>query len=701
MIAQSTIDRVLDAANITDVVSDYVTLRRAGASYRGLCPFHDDTTPSFSVSPAKNICKCFACGKGGDPVHFIMEIEQISFYEAIKVLGKKFGIEVEDKQLTVEQRRAESERESMYAVNEWASEYFHSTMMNTDEGKAYGLAYFRSRGFRDDIIEKFRLGVCLDKSDAMSAEALKKGYNEAFLTKTGLSFATAEKKLKDKYHGRVMFPWFGISGKITGFGGRVLDARTKGVNQKYINSPESEIYSKRKELYGLFQAKQAIKKEDRVYMVEGYTDVISMHQCGIENVVANSGTALTPEQVRLLLRFTKNVTLLYDGDPAGIKAALKGTDMFLSAGMNVNILLLPDGDDPDSFARKHNATEFKEYVETHQKDFITFKTEILLGEAGNDPQKKKALIDSIVESIAEIPEEMFRSVYIHQCSEMTNVQEEILTREVARRRKQNWEEKKKREERHILSETQNPQSESSTSLRAEGSDETNQTATTFTAPSEATNNQTTKTETPQPSPTPTNNTFGVSSIPSTETKFIGLERLIMRMIVRYGTAKFKDVDEDGTEIDISVIEFVKQEMEVDDLQFRYPLYRDMLDLAVNLVHSSPEISGSTLSRQFVSNPRIDISCEATDLMSDRYQLSKEGTNAYCDEETRPDEYITHLLLDYKFAIVVDAINQIKRQLADPTVLSDAARCYELLKQQITLNNTKNQLAKKLGDRVIG
>lgn len=688
MIAQSTIDRVLDAASIYDVVSDYVTLRRAGASYRGLCPFHDDTTPSFSVSPAKNICKCFACGKGGDPVHFIMEIEQISFHEAIKVLGKKFGIEVEDKQLTVEQRRAESDRESMYAVNEWASEYFHSTMMNTEEGKAYGLAYFRSRGFRDDIIEKFRLGVCLDKPDAMSAEALKKGYNETFLTRTGLSFATAEKgKLKDKYHGRVMFPWFGISGKITGFGGRVLDARTKGVNQKYINSPESEIYSKRKELYGLFQAKQAIKKEDRVYMVEGYTDVISMHQCGIENVVANSGTALTHEQVRLLLRFTKTVTLLYDGDAAGIKAALKGTDMFLSAGMNVNILLLPDGDDPDSFARKHNATEFKEYVETHQKDFITFKTEILLGEAGNDPQKKKALIDSIVESIAEIPEEMFRSVYIHQCSEMTNVQEEILTREVARRRKQNWEEKKKREERQVPAET------------ASSSDETSESSS-APAQTETPNDTVAKTE-PQPAPTPTNNTSGISSIPSSETKFIGLERLIMRMIVRYGTKNFDEIDENGNEVKTSVIEFVKQEMEIDDLQFRYPLYRDMLDLAVSLIHNSPEISGSALSRQFVSNPRLDISREATDLMSDRYQLSKEGTVEYCDEDKRPYEYISHLLLDYKFAVVVDAISQIKRQLADPTVLSDTARCYELLKQQITFNDIKCRLAKRLGDRVIG
>ncbi len=432
MLDQITIDRIIDAANIVDVVSEYVTLRRAGANYKGLCPFHDDKTPSFHVSPAKGICKCFACGEGGNAVHFIMKMEQLSYIEALKFLGKKYGIEIEEKEITPEQRQQLNEREAMFNINEWASQYYHKLLKENPDGIAIGMAYFRSRGFRDDIIEKFRLGFSLDSFDALSKSAAQAGYNTDYLLKTGLCFQKDNGQITDRYRNRVMFPWFNVSGKVVAFGGRVLDSRTKGVSQKYINSPETDIYSKGRELYGIYQAKKQIAKDDRVYMVEGYTDVISMHQCGIENVVANSGTALTEPQIRLLHRYTNNITLLYDGDEAGIHAALRGTDMLLAEGMNVKILLLPDGDDPDSFARKHNATEFREYVEQHQTDFIIFKTNLLLKDAGRDPLKRAQLTQSIVYSISVIPDEILRSAYVHECAELLHQDEALLLREISK-----------------------------------------------------------------------------------------------------------------------------------------------------------------------------------------------------------------------------------------------------------------------------
>lgn len=428
MIPQATIERIVDAANIVDVVSDYVTLRRAGASYKGLCPFHDDKTPSFSVSPARGLCKCFSCGKGGNAVHFIMEIEQLSYVEALKHLAKKYGIEVEERELTPEQKQQMNERESMFALNEWAATYFSRTMNDTPDGRAIGLAYFRSRGFRDDIITKFRLGFCIDSPTEMSNAARAKGFKDKYLASTGLCVQRENGTLYDRFRGRAMFPWIGVNGKVVAFGGRVLDSRTKGVNQKYVNSPDSTIYHKAHELYGIFQAKKTIAKEDMVYMVEGYTDVLAMHQCGIENVVANSGTALNEAQVHLMHRFTNNITLIYDGDEAGIHAAMRSTDILLAEGMNVRILLLPDGDDPDSFSRKHNAQEFKQYVAEHQTDFILFKTNLLLKDAKRDPIKRAKLTEDIIKSIAVIPDEIIRSTYVHECSEILGVDEGILMR---------------------------------------------------------------------------------------------------------------------------------------------------------------------------------------------------------------------------------------------------------------------------------
>ena len=448
MIDRLTVDKIMDAANIVDVVGEFVNLRKAGVNYKGLCPFHDDKTPSFMVSPAKNICHCFACGKGGTPVSFLMEHEQITYPEALRWLAKKYNIEIEERELSDEERREQSERESMFIVNEWAKDYFHDILNNDIDGQAIGKQYFRSRGIRDDIMRKFALGYSPAKRDAMSTAAIAKGYKPEFLLKTGLCYErnqvdklsdaeannsstrqlvnlSTSSTLIDRYAGRVIFPWFNVSGKVVAFGGRLLDSRTKGVQQKYVNSPDSDIYHKERELYGLYQAKKAIVKEDCVYMVEGYTDVIAMHQCGVENVVANSGTALSIHQVHILHRFTNNIVLLYDGDEAGIKAAMRGTDMLLSEGMNVKVLLLPDGDDPDSFSRKHSAEELKRYIEEHQTDFIQFKTDLLL-KGVTDPIKRSEAIGSIVRSVSVIPNQIIRDTYLRECSHRLHMNEQTL-----------------------------------------------------------------------------------------------------------------------------------------------------------------------------------------------------------------------------------------------------------------------------------
>ncbi len=427
MIDRATVDRILDAAQIVDVVSDFVTLHRAGANFKGLCPFHDDRTPSFMVSPAKGLCKCFACGKGGNAVGFIMEHEQLSYPDALRYLAKKYHIEIKERELSADEQAAQNERESMFVVNEWARDYFVQQLHESVDGRAIGMAYFRARGFRDDIIRKFQLGYSPSKRESLTREALAKGYKEEYLVKTGLSLKRDDGRLYDRFWGRVIFPIHTLSGKVVGFGGRVLDAATKGVNVKYQNSPESAIYSKKRELYGLYQAKQAIVKHDMCFLVEGYTDVISMHQSGVENVVSSSGTALTTDQVRLIHRFTDNIIVIYDGDAAGIKASERGIDMLLAEGMNVKLLLLPDGDDPDSFARKHNAEQYQNYIRDNQVDFITFKTNLLLKEAQGDPIKLSRLVNNIVQSIAVIPDEITRSIYIRETASMLSMEERLLT----------------------------------------------------------------------------------------------------------------------------------------------------------------------------------------------------------------------------------------------------------------------------------
>ena len=425
MIDRPTVDRIMNASNIVEVVSDFVSLRKTGTSYKGLCPFHDDRTPSFSVSPVKGVYKCFSCGAAGNAVKFIMEHEQMTYPEALKWLANKYHIEVHERELTNEEKQQENERESMFLVNEWAAKYFNDILHNDVDGMAIGMQYFRSRGFRDDIIRKFQLGFCLSNRHAFADAALKAGFQRDFLIKTGLCFERENGELIDRFNGRVMFPWVSVSGKVTAFGGRLLDSRTKGVSQKYVNSPDSVIYHKERELYGIFQAKKAIAKHDLVYMVEGYTDVVSMHQCGIENVVANSGTALSVHQIRLLHRFTPNIVLLYDGDEAGQHAALRGTDMLLAEGMNVKVLLLPDGKDPDEFARSYSAEDFRKYIEDNQTDFIVFKINVLL-KGVTDPIKRSEAVGSIVQSISVIKDPILRDTYLKECSNRTNMKELTL-----------------------------------------------------------------------------------------------------------------------------------------------------------------------------------------------------------------------------------------------------------------------------------
>ena len=689
MIPQSTIDRIVDAANIVDVVSDYVTLRRAGASYKGLCPFHDDKTPSFSVSPARGVCKCFSCGKGGNSVHFIMEMEQMSYVEALKHLAKKYGIPVEEEEMTDEQRQRMNERESMFAVNEWAAKYFSQTMMNNQDGRAIGLAYFRSRGFRDDIIAKFRLGFCLDAPTAMSDEAKAKGYNEKYLIDTGLCVKRDNGTIYDRFRGRAMFPWIAVNGKVVAFGGRVLDARTKGVNQKYVNSPDSIIYHKANELYGIFQAKKQIAKEDMVYMVEGYTDVLAMHQCGIENVVANSGTALNEAQIHLLHRFTNNITLLYDGDEAGIHAATRSTDMLLAEGMNVKILLLPDGDDPDSFSRKHNAQEFKEYVAAHQTDFILFKTNLLLKDAQRDPIKRAQLTEDIVKSIAVIPDEIIRSTYVHECAEILNMDEAILMRGANKNRAAILENLKKEAQRERERQARLLEQSAATS------DTPATTAAMPPLPSDIPDDIPPMEAMPPVEEAPAIATPLATKQGLAEQRFYGLERLILTLVTRYGEQLIDGQDAEGNPTQTPLATFVQGDLNYDGIQLRSPLYAKMLSLASQ--HASDP--GFVASKFLMNNQDEEVSREAVDLISDRYQLSSGNQMTQTEDELKVT-YLSRLLLDYKNAIIEEELRRCSSDLTRPEVKNDVNRLMDTIRQIKELSETQRQLAKLLGDRVV-
>ena len=678
MIDRATIDKILDAAQIVDVVSEFVTLKKRGTSYVGLCPFHDDKTPSFYVSPAKGVCKCFACGKGGSAVHFIMEHEQMTYPEALKWLAKKYHIEVKERELSNEEKEAQSVRESLFVVNEFARDYFQNILYNHIDGKSIGMTYFRQRGIRDDIVKKFQLGYSTSSKDALAKEALQKGYKKEFLLKTGLCYEKEDGSIRDRFWGRVIFPWFNISGKILGFGGRVLDSRTKGIAQKYVNSPESEIYSKRKELYGIYQAKSAIVKYDNVYMVEGYTDVIAMHQCGLENVVANSGTALSEEQIRLLHRFTSNITLLYDGDEAGIKASIRSTDMLLAEGMNVKVLLLPDGDDPDSFARKHNATEFRQYITDYEENFIRFKTNLLLKDTKNDPIKRAGLISDMAHSIGLIPNEVIRYACLKECASILQVDEQIIQNEIKKvvlQRKDEYLEKRKKE-----------QEEAAKVNALQSAPET-----TSSIPDDGL--------IPPPPFPPEEVINEVTYLPQTgweKLPFYTKEQLLIKALVRHGEKIVCYVPGEEEETPVTVTEFIVADLEQDNLQFQNPIHRKLLQEAQAHL-SDPEFCAE---RYFLTHPDPNISRMAAEMISDQYRLSKSNEQILVKDEDRLHELIPHLLIDFKLAILEEDRKQTMQQLSMPEIFSDQQRTLEVMEHYKKLTETLKELAKRAGDRVI-
>ena len=662
MIDHATIERIKDAANIVEVVSEFVTLRKSGSNYKGLCPFHDEKTPSFYVSPARGTCHCFGCGKGGNPVGFIMEHEQMTYPEALRWLARKYHIEIKERELSDDEKREQSECESMFIVNEWAASYFQHLMHDTADGVAIGMQYFRSRGFRDDIVSKFQLGFDSTDRRALAQEALRKGYKEDFLLKTGICYKNDRGELIDRYAGRVIFPWIGISGKVVGFGGRLLDSRTKGVNQKYVNSPDSEIYHKDRELYGIYQAKKAIAKEDRVYMVEGYTDVISMHQCGIENVVANSGTALSVHQIHILHRFTSNITLLYDGDAAGIHAALRGTDMLLSEGMNLKVLLLPDGDDPDSFARKHSAEDFRKYIEEHQTDFIEFKTDLLLRNE-RDPLKRSEAINSVVRSISFVTNPILRDTYLHDCSVRMGINEATLINTLNNFIRSNRE-------------------ETASSLN---------------------NSQSTQAATQ-------NSKLKIQNSPSPLQQASKVEQMLVELVVRNGdTIIYNNVEtEDGTTVNLNVAQYIAYNLGVDGLKFANPLNSRILDEAVN--HAGDE--NFCAEQFFLHHSDIEISRIATDLCMDKYQLLDEQKAARADEEKNADELrveeenriealrqqTEHLLNDFRMDYLEQRLRDLKRDIS--LAVNDPERLQQLMEEYKTAHELRSQLARLLGNNII-
>lgn len=656
MIDRLTVEKIKDAANIVDVVSEFVSLRRSGANYKGLCPFHNERTPSFFVSPSRGICHCFSCGRGGTPINFIMEHEQMTYVEALRWLARKYNIEIKERELTDKERQEQSERDSMFIVNEWAADYFKQILLESEGGNSIGLQYFRSRGFRDDIISKFHLGYDVQDRHQLAREAQAKGYQLDFLLKTGICYKNDRSEYIDRYAGRVIFPWLSVSGKIVGFGGRLLDSRTKGVAQKYVNSPDSEIYHKDQLLYGIYQAKKAISREDRVYMVEGYTDVISMHQCGIENVVANSGTALSVHQIRMLHRFTSNITLLYDGDAAGIHAALRGTDMILAEGMNIKVLVLPDGDDPDSFARKHSSADFKQYIEDHQVDFIQFKTNLMLNGV-TDPAKRSEAINSIVQSIAVVPNQILRDTYIHDCAQRLNIAESTLI---------NTMNKFIREAQDRMNKAPNAEAQQANSAS-----------------------------------TTTQKYINNPSIPKVET-------MLMQVIIRHGDfIIYRDIeDEEGNLINLTVAEWINYSLSAENLCFSVEIYNRVLNETLEHLRDN----NFSAEQYFIHHNDIEISQLATELILDKYQYIREQKEESTGKQNVSDEArmeketeklrneVLHLLLDFHFDLLERRLQQIKMEITQPN--NTPERMASLMKDFRDTQQKRNELAQQRGNNII-
>ena len=666
MIPRETIDRIFEAAKVEDVVGSYVSLKKRGANLLGLCPFHHEKTGSFTVSPSKGIYKCFGCGKAGNAVGFIMEIEQCSYIEAIKQLAQRYHITIEERELTQEEKQRQDDRESMFVVNDFANKWFQSQLFDTQEGTAVGMAYLRQRGIREDIIRKFQLGYSPERAKLWE-EAKKAGYQDTYLVNnpdnqigTGVCLKDEQGRLFDRFRGRVIFPFFSVSGKVTGFAGRLIKQSDKA--GKYVNSPTSILYEKKHELYGFYQAKQAIKREDCCYLVEGQLDVIQLVQSGIENVVASGGTSLTYPQIRLIHRFTENATILYDGDSAGIKAALRGIDMMLEEGINVKVVLLPEGEDPDSFARKHNATEVLEYIQQHQTDFIRLKTQLLSADAGNDPVKRADMITQIVQSIAIIPDIIKRQIYTKDCSVSLGIQEDVLTRKVVELRKKYVDEQRKKKS------TPEKNTEVEEISVAE---------------------PTVAVEPQQPTAKITIKEQNIQNL--------------MQLIVRYGEAVIYQSEDQI----VRAGEYIISELHRDNVDVDNALYQ--LIMEEYMAHyKEPNWVAATY---FQYHPNGDISQLAVNMLADKYQLSRmyakqmvsenvvKEVDMPSDVDMLPD-MVQRMLLELKYTIVNERIDTMQTMLKEAQMRDDWELIRTILEQQPVLIDIRQQLCKALGNRVI-
>jgi len=647
MIDRPTIERILDAAQIIDVVQEFVPLKKRGVNYLGLCPFHNEKTPSFTVSPTKEIFKCFGCGKVGNSVNFVMEHEHLTYPEALKYLAKKYHIEVVEKELSQDEIDKQNERESLLVVTSYAARQFSENLFHTDEGISVGLNYFRERGFRQDTLKKFEVGYSFEKRDGFSKKAIEDGYKQDFLVKTGLTIQN-EERIFDRFSGRVMFPIHSLSGQVLGFGGRIL--RTDPKSAKYLNSPESEIYHKSRILYGIYQARKGITQDDRCYLVEGYTDVLSLHEAGIENVVASSGTSLTQEQVRLIKRFTQNITILYDGDAAGIKASLRGIDLVLEEGMNVKIVLLPDGEDPDSYSKKVSNEEFTNFLTKNETDFIRFKTQLLLTEAANDPLRKADLIRDVVKSIAVIPEAITRTVYIKECSTVLEVSEPILYHEVDKLRRQ-----KSFQDRNKY---------------------------------------------PGPEDLPVPPPVVVKQVQHEAVSYYS-EKEVIRLLLKYGSVEFERTmnKEDGKEEAITVSDYIVREIVSDDLLFDDRIFARMFeDFRFHVEHGL--ITGD---KQFVKHEDPEISSISADLLAEHHTLSKIYANKHTfveTEEMKLKEIVGDAILKFKSDKIVIKRNEIMAHLLEAVKTNDTEQILLLQKRFANLSVVLRLISRKLGNRIL-
>lgn len=649
MIDEATKQRILDAAKIEEVVGDFVTLRRRGVNLIGLCPFHNEKTPSFTVSPSKNICKCFGCGKGGTPVNFIMQHEHLSYPDALRYLAKKYNIEIVEKELTAEEMQARTKRESMMALNEFAGRYFVDQLWRTEEGQSVGLAYFRERGFSDAILQKFQLGYSQNQYHAFSDEAIKSGFSATVLSDVGLATRSDRGGMVDRFRGRVMFPVHSLSGRIVAFGGRVLVQTEKSA--KYVNSPESEIYHKSNELYGIYFAKESMVQNDAVYLVEGYTDVLSMHEAGIQNVVASSGTSLTQGQIRMIHRFTSNITVLYDGDAAGIKASIRGIDLLLEEGMNVKVVLLPDGDDPDSFAKKHNANELIEYIKEHQVDFIQFKSGLLLEDAGNDPIKKSQLINDIVQSIAVIPDAITRSLYIQECAIRFSVRESLLGEAVQKLRQQKQVQKPVQEPAPIA----------------------NATASVI-VPIEPEIAQKAGTE-----------------LPYTYNQ----EQVIMRYLVNYGKCNLSFYDAESNEhIQIPLATYVDLMLAEDEMPLQFPLH-------VQLLQEALQVEQTDLRTYFLNHTNLSIQNYVFSLVEDKYEHCRNSKDEDPNKLTSQlSQEMPQVILEFKLRTVKGRLKEVSEAIKQAQVQQDGAQLAQLIQQQVALVRTQQEIVDNLRESKI-